>query len=326
MLRILSTALGLALLAAGSVAGGARPEGVEEDVPPVAATEGHVTADDGTRLWYRSLGEGPEVLVVPAALYLEEALAPLAAGRRVVFYDPRNRGRSDAADLSTVSLDRQIADLEALREELGIERMALLGWSGLGMEMAVYTLRHPERVTRLVQVSAVPPAAALMAASGDRRESRVDQAALDELDRQASQGAFEGRSQEYCARRTALTRPASFVDRGLADRVPDVCVHRNEWPENLWPYFDALLGSFGEYDWRDDLAELAVPRLVIHGREDGIPLAGAHAWAAGFPQARLLELSPAGHYPFLEQPEAFFAAVETFLDGAWPEGATAVPG
>jgi pimeloyl-ACP methyl ester carboxylesterase len=68
-----------------------------------------------------------------------------------------------------------------------------------------------------------------------------------------------------------------------------------------------------------------VPRLIIHGREDGIPLEGARAWAAGFDQARLLVLSPAGHFPFVEQPDAFFRAAGTFLAGEWPEGAVAVP-
>ena len=107
-------------------------------------------------------------------------------------------------------------------------------------------------------------------------------------------------------------------------QVPDVCEHENEWPANLWRYFGALLGSFGDYDWRPALADLTVPRLVIHGREDGIPLAGAYAWASGFETARLIELSPAGHFPFLEQPTAFFSAVNQFLDGTWPAEAVQV--
>jgi pimeloyl-ACP methyl ester carboxylesterase len=95
---------------------------------------------------------------------------------------------------------------------------------------------------------------------------------------------------------------------------------------NIWPYFGKLLGSFGNYDWRPQLANLRVPRLVIHGREDGIPLAGARAWAAGFQDARLLVLSPAGHFPFIERPNEFFPAVDQFLRGAWPAAAVTVPG
>lgn len=288
--------------------------------------EGYVTTDDGVRLYYIEKGRGPQTLVAPMALYLApHLLDPLADGRRVIFYDPRNRGRSESADLSTVSLDRQVQDLENLRAELGIERMALLGWSGLGMEMAVYTLRHPQRVSRLIQMSAVPPAASIMRAAGDTRNERMDVAAVNALDARGDAGEFADAPDAYCRLRNALTDPANFVDAKLAARMPDVCAHENEWPVNLWPYFGALLGSFGDYDWRDALSGLEVPRLIIHGREDGIPLAGAHAWAAGYDAARLLVLSPAGHVPFIEQPARTIEAIDAFLDGRWPAGAVAVP-
>lgn len=296
-----------------------------ETEPVTSVAEGYITADDGTKLYYRSVGRGSDVVVIPVALYVEDLLLPLAKGRRVVFYDPRNRGRSDAAELDSISLDRQVADLEALRSSLGIERMALLGWSGLGMEMAVYTLRFPQHVTRLIQVSPVPPAASIMKEFGDTRGDDTDQAALDELYRQSDEGAFVGRPAAFCRLHNALTLPGNFVDDTLVNRVPDVCVYENEWPLNLWPYFGALLPSFGDYDWREELQALRVPRLIIHGREDGIPLEGARAWAAGFDEARLLVLSPSGHFPFIEQPEPFFAAVETFLSGAWPDSAVALP-
>ena len=288
-------------------------------------TDGYVTTDDGVRLYYVSKGAGPDVLVAPVGFYLApHLLEPLSASRRVIFYDPRNRGASDAADLASVSLDRQVEDLEALRRELGIERMALLGWSGLGMEMAVYTLRYPERVTRLVQMSAVPPAASIMRELGDARAGQEDRAALDALDARSDAGEFDEAPAEYCRLRNALTNPTNFVDPALAGHVPDVCVHENEWPKNLWPYFGALLPSFGDYDWRDALHDLDVPRLVIHGREDGIPLAGAEAWAAGYENARLVVLSPAGHFPHVEQREATLAAINTFLDGEWPANAVEV--
>ena len=291
-----------------------------------AVTEGFVTTDDGVRLYYIERGSG-DALVVPVALYLApHLLEDLSQNRRVIFYDPRNRGLSDAADLSTVSLDRQIEDLESLRNELGIDKMALLGWSGLGMEMAVYALRYPNHVTRLIQLSPIPPAASIMRESGDTRVQAPDRMALDALDARADAGEFDDTPEVYCRIRNALTDPTNFVDTELAKQVPDVCEHENEWPKNLWPYFSTLLPSFGDYDWRDDLRDLDIPRLVIHGREDGIPLAGAEAWARGYRQARLIVLSPCGHFSYIEQKQAVLAAVNTFLDGKWPENALSVNG
>ena len=290
------------------------------------AGEGLVPMDDGARLYYRSVGQGDdEPLVVPMAVFLVDALEPLAAGRRVIFYDPRGRGRSDAADTLAVSLDRQIRDLEQLRIALGIERMALLGWSGLGMEMAAYAIRHPDRVTRLVQVGAVPPRASQWAeVGGDARAERRDTAAIRALDERAAAGEFAGDPAAYCRARNVLTQPSNFVDTTFVARVPDTCAHENEWPERLAPYFRALLGSFGDYDWREQIRATRIPRLVIHGREDGVPLAGAVSWAAGDPNARLLIVSPAGHFPFLERADLFFPAVDRFLAGEFPDGAEIV--
>jgi pimeloyl-ACP methyl ester carboxylesterase len=63
---------------------------------------------------------------------------------------------------------------------------------------------------------------------------------------------------------------------------------------------------------------------VIHGREDGIPLAGARAWAAGYEQARLMIVSPAGHFPFIEQRDLVLGAIDEFLAGRWPAAAQRV--
>lgn len=293
--------------------------------PISARTDGFVTTDDGVRLYYVEKGSGPDVLIAPLALYLEPHLLDrLSKKMRVVFYDPRNRGQSDRADLSSISLDRQIQDLEALRDALGIENMALLGWSAWGMEMAVYTLRHPDRITRLIQMSPIPPAASITREKGSERAEIIDRAALETLDRRNDAGEFVEIPDEFCRLRYAITDPASFADTRLAKMVPDICVHENEWRDNIQPYFGALFRSYGEYDLRDDLKALKIPRLIIHGLEDGIPLEGAEAWVAGHPEARLLILSPSGHLPYIEKKEAVIEAIESFLGGEWPKGAYSI--
>jgi pimeloyl-ACP methyl ester carboxylesterase len=285
-----------------------------------AVQEGYVTAEDGTRLFYKTIGDGAEQVLVPVGLLLEEALRPLAKdGRRLVFYDPRGRGRSDSPDTLRISLDHQISDVEAIREGLGIERMALIGWSGLGMEMVVYAMRHPDRVTRIVQVAPVAPR---NTPHNERayaeRASRIDQEAAARLEKRRARGEFAGDPAGYCRAQAALNRGASFADPARAAEVPDVCGYPNERVENLGPLFRALLGSFDDYDWRDDLEALDVPRLVIHGVDDAFPVEGSQEWVAGHASARLIVLEDAGHFPFIERPDVFFPAVDAFLDGEWP--------
>lgn len=281
--------------------------------------EGFVTTKDGVRLYYRSIGRGEQTVIAPLASFHSDRLDPLARSRRLVLYDPRGRGRSEAVDPSKVSLDYQVSDLEAVRDAVGADKIALIGWSGLGMEIFVYALRHPDRVTRVVQLAPVPPRRKPYEDQMMKsREDRTDAAAVAALEERRKAGEFKDSPSEFCRALNRLTNPATFADPARAAATPDVCEHRNEWPENLWPYFDALLGSFGDYDWRPDLPRIEVPRLVIHGAQDNIPLEGTREWVAGQRNARLLIIENAGHWPHYEQQETVLQAIDSFLSGEWP--------
>jgi len=64
--------------------------------------------------------------------------------------------------------------------------------------------------------------------------------------------------------------------------------------------------------------------LVIHGIADVIPLAASRAWAASYANARLLLMQRSGHLAHLEEPAAFFTAIDEFLAGGWPAAAEAI--
>jgi pimeloyl-ACP methyl ester carboxylesterase len=289
------------------------------------AREGYAVTDDSVRLWYRVVGAGNETVLVPVGLFFGTRLDGLASGRRIVLYDPRGRGRSDSVAPAKVSLDNQIRDAETIRRAVRAERVALIGWSGLGMEMFVYALRHPNRVTRLVQLAPVPPRAApyMERMMADRR-SRTDSVDWNALQAQKARGEFDADEAAWCRELKRVTTPASFGDISFAAQAPDVCAFRNEWPSRLSPYFEALLGSLGEFDWRSELSRVRIPRLIIHGERDNISLTGNREWAAGQPQARLLVIPGAGHWPHYERAKQTLSAIETFLDGRWPEGSEQV--
>ena len=112
-------------------------------VEAVPAQEFEARTPDGIKLYYRVAGTAGPVTIAPFALYHGSSLDSLAKGRRIVTYDPRGRGRSSAAPLDRVSLDYLLGDLETVRQAVGAERISIIGWSGAGMEMFVYTLRNP---------------------------------------------------------------------------------------------------------------------------------------------------------------------------------------
>jgi pimeloyl-ACP methyl ester carboxylesterase len=68
---------------------------------PAAPQGEYVTTEDGVRLYYHIVGSGSPVVLVPGGLFLERDFAKLAHGRTMVFYDMRNRGRSDRVKDST---------------------------------------------------------------------------------------------------------------------------------------------------------------------------------------------------------------------------------
>jgi pimeloyl-ACP methyl ester carboxylesterase len=298
-------------------------DGAPRTSAPLAIDSGYVETDDGVRLFYRTVGAGSTNVVVPLGHYLEQALMPLAAAdRRLVFYDPRARGRSEAGDRARISLDRQVADLDAVRAGLGIDSMALIGWSGLAMETAVYAMRHPERVVRLVQVAPVAARDEPYNPQAYRtRASRTDTAALARVRARRERGDLAADEAAYCRAVRDVTTRASVTDPSLVPPLPDVCRYPNEYPDSLGLVFGPLLSSFRGYDWREGAAALSIPRLVIHGMQDAFPLEGSREWVGPSSNARLLVIDGAGHFPFLEQPAVFFPAVEVFLRGEWPRGA-----
>jgi len=119
--------------------------------------EGFVTADDGVKLYYRKFGEGPVAMIVPLDSVLHDAFRQFADIATIVTYDPRNRGKSPrATNESTSTIEHDVRDLEAVRRELKIEKFVPVGYADVAPIVVMYALDHPDRVTRIVQLSPAP--------------------------------------------------------------------------------------------------------------------------------------------------------------------------
>jgi pimeloyl-ACP methyl ester carboxylesterase len=291
----------------------------------VRVTESDTQSPDGVRLYYRVAGSGDEVVIAPFALYHGTALDRLAAGRRVVTYDPRGRGKSAAVGPDKVSRDLLLADLDAVRRAVGGERVALIGWSGGGMETFVYAMDNPGRVSRLVQLAPVAPRFAPYSEQmmADRRK-RTDQAAAAALEARVKAGQFKTNPAALCRAQNDVDLPALLADTRNVTLIPDVCTSANEYPETLGGYFAGLFKSIAGFDLVPSLGKVQIPRLVIHPLQDNIPLAGNEEWVRDQPNARILTIDGSGHFPLYEQPEKTLRAIATFLDGEWPSGARVI--
>ncbi|MFF4833857.1 alpha/beta fold hydrolase [Streptomyces sp. NPDC001315] len=276
------------------------------------------TAADGTALTYHIRGEGDPLVVLPggpmrASSYLGD-LGGLAAHRRLILLDLRGTGDSAVpADPATYRCDRLVDDVEALRVQLGLERMDMLAHSAGGSLAMLYAGRYPERVARLALITATPwvlgrPATAehrLAAARLRKDEPWFAQAypafeawlagdgAADDL--MAFAGFFYGRWDD-----TARAHIAPLDEQS------------NEEAEGV--YFAE--GAFDPAATREGLARVTAPVLVLAGEVDGGPRPElARETADAFPNAEFAVQPGAGHYPWLDDPEWFVRRVAAFLDG-----------
>jgi pimeloyl-ACP methyl ester carboxylesterase len=153
------------------------------------------------------------------------------------------------------------------------------------------------------------------------RAQRTDSARRGDLRRRIEAGVFAGDTAALCRATDSVTSPPLFADPASMPATPDVCQYPNEYPGRLQGYFGALFQSIDGFDWRDSLAAVTIPRLVIHGARDNTPLEGNEEWVRGQTSARILVIEGAGHWPHYERAPETLAAIATFLQGGWPDRA-----
>jgi proline iminopeptidase len=258
---------------------------------------------------------------VPGAIYLEYEFERLAhPSRTLILYDQRGRGKSSAvADVSRFSMDFEIADLEALRQHLGKEKVSLIGWSYLGGLVVLYASQYPEHVDRIVQIGPIPPTFEYFQQAS---ATPIDEDIMARFAELQEEGLAESDPERYCTEYWNTYMEVIFFDPVKISMFrSDKCKCENEMPANATRQLGAIIGSLGQWDWREMVRGLEAPVLTVHGDSDTLPLEGSRVWARSLHDARLFLVHEAGHLPFVEQPEVFYPAVDTFLKGEWPAGA-----
>jgi len=289
---------------------------------PHPDSSGFIASGDGARLYYAIYGKGRDTVVVPAGVLLALYLSPLREDVTVVFYDPRGRGQSDwVPDANRLTMADEVRDLEAIRSGLGISRVALVGFSYLGLVAALYAADHPERVSRLALLGPMapdeqtssryaPPERRVKEDSAAARLARARAAASDTAD-------FAG----DCRRWNAAYLPIYLGDSAQVSQVAtDFCELRNESPARLaWRNDQTMRSLPRRWDFTRKALAIRAPTLVIQGDRDlAVSPDGARRWAELIPDARLIMLSGAGHLAYVERGDRVLPALARFLGGDWP--------
>jgi proline iminopeptidase len=251
-------------------------------------------------------------------------------GFDVYIYEQVGRGRSTRLDdPRAYTLDRDLADLEAIRGEIGAEQIILIGHSYGGMVAAAYAAANPERVAKMVLSSPADPSPE---AGGASMVSRLDlgqrlavyalllqprallgYVLLQVNPRAAYAFAGDAEMDARFDRVYNLTRPALHC----AGKPPGPQLHGLGFYAH---YYQQSPASPPHEDFLPALAEQTIPALVIKGRCDYLSWSSAMAYRRALPNARLVYLPGAGHNVYQDEPDQFMALVRAFLlDQPLPE-------
>jgi proline iminopeptidase len=291
-------------------------------------TDEYVLVDDGVRLFVQTIGEGPTAVLIPNGLYLFDALERLADRRRLIFVDPRNRGRSDAiSDRAKIErgVHHDVDDLDAIRRHFGLARVDLIGHSYMGVTVVLYAIAHPAQAGRVVQIGAMPPDSAR---EYPAHLTNLDATRADVLGRLAAlqRERDQHDPEAFCRAFWSILRALYVTDPADADRLKWEPCHLPNERSFVKQYTEYLLPSIQQLDLSAErLASVRTPVLAIHGRNDrSSPYGGGRDWVRRLPQARLVTMERSAHAPWIEEPERFHAALEAFLQGTWPETSESV--
>jgi proline iminopeptidase len=216
-------------------------------------------------------------------------------------------------------------DVEAVRQYLGIEKLDLIGHFYAGTIVALYAMRYPRHVGRVVQIGPLGPTGGKRYApplSFDDGVLASVFARIGQLQKEHTPGSDPV---DLCRKIWTVLREIYVAYPVNASRITwDRCDLPNELA--FMHYWNAnMLPSLPKLQLAEAAASVRTPVLTIHGRKDrSAAYGGGREWGLVLPNARLLSFKNAGHAPWIEEPGTLFPAIETFLIGGWPEGAERV--
>lgn len=224
----------------------------------------------------------------------------MSARRQIIFYDQRGTGKSPAArGPQDLTVEGSVRDLEALRQQLKLERIDLLGHSWGGIISMAYAVRYPQHVAHLVLVGSG-------AAKPAEHEFLFDKLFPEVVATIPPNTTPAGRM--GCVAVGAYDRMSYYDQRnrnvsggGEGTFSEKVCT-------------DVMLDAM-KLDLYPALAKLNVPTLVINGRFDAnVSPTVAYKISQTIPRAKLVYFEKSGHSPQVEEPEKFVLEVEHFLE------------
>ena len=247
---------------------------------------GTITTRDGTEIFYKDWGQGQPIVFhhgwpLSADDWDNQMMFFLEKGYRVIAHDRRGHGRSTQTATGN-EMDTYAADVAELAAALDLQNAVHVGHSTGGGEVARYVARHGRgRVAKAVLIGAVPP----IMVKSEKNPGGLPIEVFDgfraalianraQFFRDVASGPFYG-----------FNRPGAKVSQGAID---------NWWRQGMMggakAHYDCI-AAFSETDFTEDLKQIDVPVLILHGDDDQIvPIADSALLSAKLVERGTLEV------------------------------------
>lgn len=260
---------------------------------------------DGRRLAWRSVGEGPPLVLITgysgaAAGWDPQFLSALGQSFEVICPDNRGMGDSELGELDgPLTIDTMAADIEVLLDALEIDRVPVAGWSMGGFIAQALAVRTPSRVEALVLLSTNPGGAAAVPPDADAFARLIN---------------HSGTPREQATRLIELVFPADVaadMDQRLGEVVAEA---RAELSPAALQAQQAALTAWGVAEPPLPKADSSLPVLAVCGSEDiVIPPANSNRLADRWHGCRVERFEGGGHAFQAQEPERLAALIISFL-------------
>ncbi len=228
----------------------------------------------------------------------------VAHDREVIFYDQRGNGASKLVNPDAPqTMDAQVADLEALRDHLHLDKVDLLGDSFGGFVALAYTLAHPDHVHRLIISDGVPGWKAIAHPMSDIFPDLEEKEAAKEKELGKGQAAADYGLRVHIRK--------CFYSPELAERYLNAIANLGLNPD----VGEQVSKATTDLDLSPQLKAIHVPTLILTGRFD-VNVAPLTAWRMykTIPGAQFHVFEHSGHLPSYEEPEAYLTTLSAFLN------------
>ena len=282
--------------------------------------EGYKTVN-GIPHFYRIIGQGEPFLFLHGGPGMwHDELVPFflnfAKSYQAIFYDQRGNGNSlmEEIDETTFTTELLVEDLEALRQEFGLEQLNIIGHSWGGLLGMYYTSKYPQHVKRLILIDAAPVNTNLLIQAYENLMGRFTEEEWAYLQELYESEAYLAGNPDAHNEAMQRSEGAVFFNQDAREEYFQASIFDETKAKNAVAISGPARKMKLTIYVQDHLSNIVCPTLIVQGREDFITPEAAKLAQRLIHGSQLLFIEESGHYPFIEAKNGFFNGLYSFIE------------